>query len=143
MSKDTLSDIEELKRKYPDYPYDKCKNGHESVNPLGQCTFDGCQYNPWDRNDTNSTDELREKLEKLYNESRMMGRLRTGNPIEHMVENTIDFVLSYKEQWQTEARLAEEDMWVKAYILEGAFEDAAKHQLRIVELQQLKEASNG
>ena len=36
--------------------------------------------------------ELREAIEKLYNESRQMGMLRTGSPINHMVDGAINLI---------------------------------------------------
>ena len=40
----------------------------------------------------NKEDELRDKLKNLYNESRRMAMLRTGSPIDHMVDGAMELI---------------------------------------------------
>lgn len=50
---------------------------------------------------------LRRKLIELYNESRHMGRLRTGSPVDYMVEGTLAALQPEIERLESSARADE------------------------------------
>ena len=56
---------------------------------------------------TEQDKELREKLNALYNESRQMGMLRTGSPIEHMVNGALQLITADRKRVALEARIDE------------------------------------
>ena len=47
---------------------------------------------------TDNTAQLRLKLDQLYNESIQMSRLRTGSPITHMIDGTLEAIADHISQ---------------------------------------------
>jgi hypothetical protein len=54
---------------------------------------------------------IREQLDKLYNEATMMGRLRTGSPINHMIDGAMKLISEAEHQAELRGRLDENQNW--------------------------------
>lgn len=72
-----------------------------------------------------SEDDVRKQLEKLYNESRQMGMLRTGSPMEHMVDGTMKLIAQEAEAHAD--RVIGSDKTLPRYITEWSEEDGEEY----------------